>query len=169
MQQQKDKFDVITSSLGEGVCAVSESGEITFMNPAGASMLGWYADDGATGRGPVLLGGDDAATSSLDPAMRAIALRRNVTSYDTRFERLDGSHFPVTMTASPVVGGASPSGAVIVFRDTSERKAFEEQLARHAFQDALDRPGQPAAPARPPRPRPAAGRPHRQPGGRPVL
>ena len=41
------------------------------------------------------------------------------------------------MTASPVVGGASPSGAVIVFRDTSERKAFEEQLARHAFQDAL--------------------------------
>ena len=41
------------------------------------------------------------------------------------------------MTASPVVGGVSPSGAVIVFRDTSERKAFEEQLARHAFQDAL--------------------------------
>ncbi len=41
------------------------------------------------------------------------------------------------MTASPVVGGSSPSGAVIVFRDTSERKAFEEQLARHAFQDAL--------------------------------
>ena len=26
---------------------------------------------------------------------------------------------------------------MIVFRDTSERKAFEEQLARHAFQDAL--------------------------------
>ena len=69
--------------------------------------------------------------------MRAIALRRNVTIYDTRFERPDGSHFPVTVTASPVVGGSSPSGAVIVFRDTSERKAFEEQLARHAFQDAL--------------------------------
>ena len=69
--------------------------------------------------------------------MRAIALRRNVTSYDTRFDRPDGSHFPVTMTASPVVGGSAPSGAVIVFRDTSERKAFEEQLARHAFQDAL--------------------------------
>ena len=26
---------------------------------------------------------------------------------------------------------------MIVFRDTSERKAFEEQLARHTFQDAL--------------------------------
>jgi diguanylate cyclase (GGDEF)-like protein len=69
--------------------------------------------------------------------MRAIALRRNVTSYDTRFDRPDGSHFPVTMTASPVVGASSAPAAVIVFRDTSERKAFEEQLARHAFQDAL--------------------------------
>ena len=41
------------------------------------------------------------------------------------------------MTASPVVGGTDPTAAVIVFRDTSERKAFEEQLARHAFQDPL--------------------------------
>ncbi len=66
-----------------------------------------------------------------------MALGRNVTSDDTLFQRLDGSHFPVTMTASPVVGGPASAGAVIVFRDTSERKAFEEQLARHAFQDAL--------------------------------
>ena len=72
-----------------------------------------------------------------EPALRAMELGRSLTSDDTRFERLDGSHFPVTMTASPVVGGVSPSGAVIVFRDTSERKAFEEQLTRHAFQDAL--------------------------------
>ena len=41
------------------------------------------------------------------------------------------------MTASPVVGASSSPGAVIVFRDTSQRKAFEEQLARHTFQDAL--------------------------------
>jgi diguanylate cyclase (GGDEF)-like protein/PAS domain S-box-containing protein len=138
VQQQKDQLSVITSSMGEGVCAISETGEITFMNPAGASMLGWYTigDAAGDGDGPIL-GADETPRFLLDPAMRAIALRRNVTSYDTRFERPDGSHFPVTMTASPVVGDSSPSGAVIVFRDTSERKAFEEQLARHAFQDAL--------------------------------
>jgi diguanylate cyclase (GGDEF)-like protein len=66
-----------------------------------------------------------------------MSLRQNVVSDDTRFERADGTRFPVTMTASPVVGASTPSAAVIVFRDTSERKAFEEQLARHAFQDAL--------------------------------
>jgi len=136
VQQQKDKLSTITSSLGEGVCAISETGEITFLNPAGASMLGWYTVGAGEDDGPILPA-HDTPRFLLDPAMRAIALRRNVTSYDTRFDRPDGSHFPVTMTASPVVGGSAPSGAVIVFRDTSERKAFEEQLARHAFQDAL--------------------------------
>jgi diguanylate cyclase (GGDEF)-like protein/PAS domain S-box-containing protein len=137
VRRQREHLSAITSSLGEGVCAISEAGDVTFMNPAGASMLGWYTlGPSAAGEGP-LLPASETPRFLLEPAMRAIALRRNVTSYDTRFERPDGSYFPVSVTASPVVGGSSPSGAVIVFRDTSERKAFEEQLARHAFQDSL--------------------------------
>ena len=134
VERQKDDLSVITSSLGEGVCAINQSGEITFMNPAGAAMLGWSD----------LVSGDGHLSSTvetprflLDPAARAMSLRRNVMIDDTRFERGDGSQFPVTMTASPVVGDSDPTAAVIVFRDTSERKAFEEQLARHAFQDPL--------------------------------
>ena len=137
VQRQRENLSVITNSLGEGVCAISEAGELTFMNPAGASMLGWYSvGPDSDADGPLLPPGE-TPRFLLDPAMRAMALRRNVTSYDTRFDRPDGSYFPVTMTASPVVRDSSSSGAVIVFRDTSERKAFEEQLARHAFQDAL--------------------------------
>ena len=135
VRQQRERLSLITGSIGEGVCAVSEDGRITFMNPAGASMLGWYGLD--TGdEGPVVPA-VETPDFLREPALRAMELRRSFTSDDTRFERLDGSHFPVTMTASPVVGGATPSGAVIAFRDTSERKAFEEQLTRHAFQDAL--------------------------------
>ena len=133
VERQKDNLSVITSSLGEGVCAINKSGQITFMNPAGASMLGW-PDLHPGDANPVII---ETPRFLLDPAMRAMALRQNVTTDDTRFERGDGSYFPVTMTASPVVGDSEPSAAVIVFRDTSERKAFEEQLARHAFQDPL--------------------------------
>ncbi len=136
VRRQKEELSVITDSLGEGVCAVGADGSITFMNPAGASMLGWYALGTDADGSPVVPAGP-APRFLLEPAQRAIAGRRDVISYDTRFDRLDGSHFPVTMTASPVVGDASATGAVIVFRDMSERKAFEEQLARHAFQDAL--------------------------------
>ena len=133
VERQKDNLSVITSSLGEGVCAISKSGEITFMNPAGASMLAWDVAPG-DGRPTRVV---ETPRFLLDPAMRAMAQRQNVVTDDTRFERGDGSYFPVTMTASPVVGDTEPSAAVIVFRDTSERKAFEEQLARHAFQDPL--------------------------------
>ena len=133
VERQKDRLSVITSSLGEGVCAVSKDGRITFMNPAGSAMLGWpAASNDRVPYAPV-----QTPRFLLDPAMRAMSLRQNVVSDDTRFERTDGTRFPVTMTASPVVGDSTPSAAVIVFRDTSERKAFEEQLARHAFQDAL--------------------------------
>ena len=107
--RQREKLSVITASLGEGVCAISGEGEITFMNPAGATMLGWHAlglGAGADG-GPVLPAGE-TPSFLLEPAMRAIALKRNITNYDARFDRLDGSHFPVTMTASPVVGGRRP-------------------------------------------------------------
>jgi diguanylate cyclase (GGDEF)-like protein/PAS domain S-box-containing protein len=134
VERQKDNLSVIASSLGEGVCAINKSGDITFMNPAGASMLGW--PDMAAWEGhpsPVT----ETPRFLLDPAMRAMTLRHNVISHDTRFKRADGSYFPVTMTASPVVGDSEPTAAVIVFRDTSERKAFEEQLAKHAFQDPL--------------------------------
>jgi diguanylate cyclase (GGDEF)-like protein/PAS domain S-box-containing protein len=136
VQRRKDHLSVITDSLGEGVCAVNALGEITFMNPAGAEMLGWTG--GHSSPDPLV---DRAAFAPphflVDPAMRSMMTGRNITSYDTRFEREDGTHFPVTMTASPVQGQGASSGAVIVFRDTSERKEFEEQLARHAFQDAL--------------------------------
>jgi diguanylate cyclase (GGDEF)-like protein/PAS domain S-box-containing protein len=136
VQGQREHLSTITSSLGEGVCAISESGEVTFMNPAGASMLGWYTLGLGSGDEGPLLSAEETPHFLLEPALRAMSLRRNVTIHETRFDRPDGSHFPVNVTASPVVGGSSP-GAVIVFRDTSERKAFEEQLARHAFQDAL--------------------------------
>jgi diguanylate cyclase (GGDEF)-like protein/PAS domain S-box-containing protein len=136
VERQKDKLSVITRSLGEGVCAISRTGEITFMNPAGANMLGWSeAHPGADVVGP----GMAAPRFLLDPALRAMELGQNIVSDHTRFERSDGSFLPVAITTSPVVDDAHSSGAVIVFRDTSERRAFEEQLARHAFQDPLTR------------------------------
>ncbi len=58
VQRQQEHLSAITSSLGEGVCAISEGGDVTFMNPAGASMLGWYTRSAAatTGRRALAVG-----------------------------------------------------------------------------------------------------------------
>ncbi len=134
VQQQRDSLSVIATSIGEGLCAIDDGGRITFMNPAGVTMLGWPGGVVGPDHPPVP---PEAPRFLLDPAMRAMALGQKVTSDDTRFERADGSHLTVTLTASPVTEDGQPTAAVIVFRDTSERMAFEEQLARHAFQDPL--------------------------------
>ena len=136
---QRERLAAITSSLGEGVCAVDRSGQVTFVNPAALQMLGWDASPDLQGH--QLESGLDygirAPSFILAPAMRAMAKVDTITNYDTRFARADGSVFHVTFTVSPIMDGDSATGAVLVFRDITERKQFEEELARHAFHDAL--------------------------------
>ena len=136
---QRDRLSAITSSLGEGVCAVNRSGQVTFANPAAARMLGWQNADDLREHDleAVLDVGFRAPSFIAAPAMRAMAKADTITNYDTRFTRVDGSMFHVTFTVSPIISDATVKGAVLVFRDITERKEFEEQLARHAFHDAL--------------------------------
>jgi diguanylate cyclase (GGDEF)-like protein/PAS domain S-box-containing protein len=136
---QKESLAAITSSLGEGVCAVSRSGQLTFMNPAAATMLGWdqVAELGELELLPNLDVGPRAPSFVYGPANRAMTTGETVSTYDSRFQRRDGSFIDVAFTASPINGSNGPTGAVLVFRDITERKQFEEQLARHAFHDAL--------------------------------
>ncbi|HUY65122.1 MAG TPA: EAL domain-containing protein [Acidimicrobiales bacterium] len=139
-RQQRERLSAITSSLGEGVCAVDRSGQITFMNPAAADMLGWHADRELRGHeleSGLDFGGVRAPSFILAPALRAMAKVDTITNYDTRFTRGDGTTFHVAFTVSPIMDSGAATGAVLVFRDITERKEFEEQLARHAFHDAL--------------------------------
>jgi diguanylate cyclase (GGDEF)-like protein len=60
-----------------------------------------------------------------------------VRNDDSMFRRGDGSVFPAACTASAILDAGRVVGAVIAFSDTTERKNFEEELARNAFHDAL--------------------------------
>ena len=63
---------------------------------------------------------------------------RAVREDDARFRAGTGRPVPVAYTASAVISTtAQPSGAVIAFRDITERKAFEDELHQHAFYDSL--------------------------------
>lgn len=138
VRYQRERLSAITSSLGEGVCAIDRSGYITFMNPTAVSMLGWEDGTDLEVLVPALpRGGNPAPPFMLAPAMRAMSTGETITSYDTRFQRFDGTAVDVAFTVSPVMDEGYLTGAVLVFRDISERKQFEEELSRHAFHDAL--------------------------------
>ncbi len=136
-ERQKQHLTAITSSLGEGVCALSLSGEVTFANKAAASMLGWALTGGAEEVG---LASGGKATTAPDflwaAAVKAITTRETTTSYEARFRRADGSMIDVACTVAPNMEEDEPVGAVLVFRDISEHKRLAE-LTHQAFHDSL--------------------------------
>lgn len=137
-ERQKRRLAAITSSLGEGVCALSASGRVTYMNKAAASMLGWETIGGLDS--DELFAGPDAGAPAPDflwaAARRALTSGTTSTSYDARFRRADGGIVDVACTVAPNVEDGEPNGAVLVFRDISEHKRLAD-LAHQAFHDPL--------------------------------
>ncbi len=127
---QRERLAAITSSLGEGVCALDQSARLTFTNPAAARMLGWTAPSGTV----TLSSGHDhlerpAAPAFLSaPALRVMQSRETVRCDDTEFRREDGTALPVAFTASAILDDDQVVGAVIVFRDISERREVETAI-----------------------------------------
>ncbi len=134
---ERERLSSITLNIGEGVCAIAADGKLTFVNRAAADMielpsLGIPIDD------PVSDGALTAPDFLLVPAREAMRTGRTIREDDARFRGENGGTIPVAYTASAVMSGdGTPSGAVIAFRDITERKAFEDELHHHAFYDSL--------------------------------
>jgi diguanylate cyclase (GGDEF)-like protein/PAS domain S-box-containing protein len=133
---ERETLSSITLNIGEGVCAIDAGGGLTFVNPAAADMielppLGIAIDD------PVSDGAPAAPDFLLVPAREAMRTGRTVREDDARFRGKGGEVIPVAYTVSAVVSNGAPSGAVIAFRDITERKAFEDELHHNACYDSL--------------------------------
>jgi diguanylate cyclase (GGDEF)-like protein/PAS domain S-box-containing protein len=132
---ERERLSSITLNIGEGVCAIGADGKLTFVNRAAANMIELprnFAVDA-----PVSDGALTAPDFLLAPAREAMRVGRTVREDDARFRSKNGGTIPVAYTASAVMSGETPSGAVIAFRDITERKAFEDELHHHAFYDSL--------------------------------
>src|SRR5439155_16971799 len=129
-------------SLGEGVYSLDRDGRVTFMNPAAEQMLGWAESElmGKTMGELAAVVGTTDSRFLVDPLVLRSVLEAGelLRNDDAVFCRRDGSTFPVAYTSSPILNDAGQvMGAVVAFRDITERKAFEEQLSHRAFHDAL--------------------------------
>ena len=133
---ERERLSSITLNIGEGVCAIDAAGKLTFVNRAAADMielpsLSITIDD------PVSVGALAAPSFLLASAREAMRTGRTIREDDARFRGRDGGAIPVAYTASAVMSDGVASGAVIAFRDITERKAFEDELHQHAFYDGL--------------------------------
>jgi PAS domain S-box-containing protein len=133
---------LILRAAGEGIYGVNAEGKTTFVNPAAERMLGWTAEE--------LVGRDmhslvhhthpDGSHYHAHDCPIYAAFRDGIVhrvEHET-FWRKDGASFWVDYTSTPIRDRGTLIGAVIVFRDISQRRDAEEKLrAAHREVDEL--------------------------------
>jgi PAS domain S-box-containing protein len=136
-QETERDNQLLLSSVGDGIYSINSEGLATFVNPAGARMLGWEPQD-MIGKNIHRIHHHTHADGSHYPVEDCPiykAVRDGVVHEGRQevFWRRDGSSFPVEFTSTPVISDGRIVGAVVVFRDITERRSTETQL-----QNALD-------------------------------
>jgi PAS domain S-box-containing protein len=130
-------------SIGDGVIASDESGRVRFMNPLAETLTGWSRAE-ALGRElrDVFQTVDERSRQPQEnPALAA--LRLGVPSELTSGTILvgkDGTERPIDDSAAPIRGSSGKlSGAVLVFRDVTERRKLEEHARQAQKMEAIGR------------------------------
>ena len=141
VRQQRQLLQVTLSSIADGVMACDAEGSVTFLNPIAEKLTGWTQRE-ATGR-PLLevfdIVNEQTRQTVQNPAIRAIREGvivglANHTVLRTKF----GSEVAIDDRASPIkTGDGKLFGAVLVFRDITQRRAAEKQQVR-LLADAQD-------------------------------
>jgi len=122
---------LLLESTGEGIYGLDHEGRCTFINRAGAAMLG-YTPGELVGREmhPVIhlhRPGGEPYPSDECPIYTAFREGRGVRVEDESFWRKDGTAFPVSYTSYPAAEDGF-RGAVVTFQDVTGRKEAEAAL-----------------------------------------
>ncbi|MFQ5640529.1 MAG: sigma 54-interacting transcriptional regulator [bacterium] len=145
LEQLRQKNELILKSAGEGIYGLDQNGNTTFVNPAAAQMLGWQADSllDKPQHAVIHHTRPDGAPYPREecPIYAAFKDGRVHTVNDELFWRKDGTSFPVEYTSTPIRDDENNLvGAVVIFRDITERKKAEKELreSRARFSGILD-------------------------------
>jgi PAS domain S-box-containing protein len=123
---------LILNSVGDGLFQTDEAGMVTFINPAGAALLGYQADEVIGRHGHTLFHhshADGRVYPTEDCSARLTLRRTRGKSLDNDvFWRKDGSCFAVHFVSAPMVVDGRVRGAVLTFRDISEETQVRKTL-----------------------------------------
>ncbi len=132
LAEAEERSRLILASVSEGIAGMGNSGHITFINPAGARMLG-YEPEELTGK---LLHAELHHSHPDGSPYPKEVCPMFLTSFDGEprtvvdevLWRKDGTCFPVEYVTTPILKDGFVAGTVISFRDITERLLSERAL-----------------------------------------
>jgi two-component system, sensor histidine kinase and response regulator len=133
LRVSEERTRLLLECAGEGIIGVNPDGGVTFVNPAACRMLG-YSTDEFTGQG---LHGlihyaheDGSPYPREDCPMHKSVASGTASHVDNEvLWRKDGTSLPVAYSSNPINKDGRVAGAVITFRDITDRRRAEEALA----------------------------------------
>lgn len=122
---------VILDAAGEGIYGIDKDGNITFGNAATTEILGWSAEEilGKSAHDVHHHSHEDGTRYPREDCPIYAALNDGKIHHEDGevFWHTKGHSVPIEYTSTPILKNGKPDGAVVVFRDITERKALEAE------------------------------------------
>lgn len=143
LKEQGAWLRVTLSSIADGVIATGLNGEVNFINPTAAAMTGWTATQVAGSPVDKVFQIVNKESNEVleTPILRVIREGETVeTVSDVILISRDETRRPIDYRAAPIVDDAGKiTGAVLIFRDLTERAGLQDQLRQSQKMEAIGR------------------------------
>jgi PAS domain S-box-containing protein len=131
LRQQREWLQVTLSSIGDAVIATDTDGHVTFLNPVAESLTGWKQEEarGQSLRKVFNIMNEQTRETVENPALRAMreGLIVGLANHTVLIAK-DGAEMPIDDSGAPIKGAEGKViGAVLIFRDITERRSAEEE------------------------------------------
>jgi PAS domain S-box-containing protein len=130
--EQKELFRTTLASIGDAVIATDRGARVTFLNPVAETLTGWSSSDaeGEPLASVFEIVNEETRAPVQNPALRALRDGAVVALQNhTVLVARSGAETPIDDSAAPIRDAhGMMTGAVLIFRDITERKAAERLL-----------------------------------------
>ncbi|BDI28906.1 hypothetical protein CCAX7_009570 [Capsulimonas corticalis] len=136
LQRSEKRFQSLIRHASDVVAVFSPAGELQYLSPASRRHFGYDAADYDGRTFFDFVHPDDQMRARALFTEAAAQPAGNIAS-ELRLSHQDGEWRPAEIQVQNLIADVSVGGIVIAYRDITERKAFEQELAHQAFHDPL--------------------------------
>ncbi len=132
LEETRNELDAVLSSMADGLYHLDTQGRLVYLNPAGERLLGYRLEEirGQNMHDVVHSHTPEIQHRSWEECPLRQAVTQGIPYHvdEDHLVRKDGSMFPIEATGAPLILDGTVAGAVLTFRDLTERKRSERAL-----------------------------------------
>jgi PAS domain S-box-containing protein len=132
LKESREWLQITLKSLGEAVVSTDRAGNVSFLNPVAQKLTEWDYE-AAQGRPlrEVVRICDERTRSESEDLVEAVRGAHSIVGFSNGLVLLSrsGKEYPIELTGAPILNDCNEVvGAVVVFRDVTQRRQTEQTL-----------------------------------------